>query len=49
MHLSDMVYPDGKTVNHNYSAGLKPDYSKYNLKCSSQNCQSIKAWNLWNK
>ena len=24
IHLSNMIYPDGKTVNHNYLVGVNP-------------------------
>ena len=48
IHLSDIVHPDGKSINHNFLIGIKPAYPSSKLKWSTQKYPSVKAWKLWN-
>jgi len=48
IHLSDIVNPDGKTINNNFLIGCKPNYPSSKLKCPHQLYPSVKAWKLWN-
>ena len=48
IHLSEMIYPDRKTVNHNYLVGVKPTYPISKWKWPNQTYPSIKACKLWN-
>ena len=48
IHLSNIVYPDGKTINHNFLIEIKPTYPSSKLEWSSQKYPSVKAWKLWN-
>ena len=48
IHLSDIVHPDGKSINHNFIIGIKPAYQSSKLKRSTQKYPSVKAWKLWN-
>ena len=48
IHLSDIVNPDGKTINNNFLIGCKPTYPSSKLKWPHQQYPSVKAWKLWN-
>ena len=48
IHLSNIVYPDSKTINHNFLIGIKPTWPSSKLEWSSQKYPSVKAWKLWN-
>ena len=48
LHLSNVVKPDGISVNHNFLIGIKPVYPISKLKWLKQHNPSVKAWKLWN-
>ena len=48
LHLSNVVKPDGISVNHNVLIGIKPVYPISKLKWLKQRNPSVKAWKLWN-
>ena len=48
LHLSNVVKPDGISVNHDLLIGIKPVYPKSILKWPKQHNPSIKAWKWWN-
>ena len=48
VHLSDIVYPDGKSINQNFLIRIKPAYQFSKLKWPNQKYPSVKAWKLWN-
>ena len=48
IHLSDIVYPDDKSINHNFLIGIKPVYPSSNLEWPNQKYPSVNAWKLWN-
>ena len=48
IHLSDIVYPDDKSINHNFLIGIKSAYPSSNLEWPNQKYPSVKAWKLWN-
>ena len=48
IHLSDIVNPDGNTINNKFLIGYKPNYPSFKLNWSHQKYSSIKAWKLWN-
>ena len=48
IHLSDIVNPNGKTINNNYLIGCKPTYPSSKLTWPHQKYPSVKAWKLWN-
>ena len=48
IHLSDIVNPDGKTINNNFLIGCKPTYHSSKLNLPHQKYPFVKAWKLWN-
>ena len=48
IHFSDIVYPDGKTINHNFLIGIKPTDPSSKFELPNQKYPSIKAWKMWN-
>ena len=48
IHLSDIIYPDGKTLNHNFLIGIKATYPLSQLNQPSQKYSFVKAWKMWN-
>ena len=43
IHLSDIVNPDGISVNQNFLIGIKPVYPSSKLKLPNQNYPSVKS------
>ena len=43
IHLSDIVNPDGISVNHNFLIGIKHVYPSSKLKFPNQNYPSVKS------
>ena len=43
IHLSDIIYPDDKTLNHNFLIGIKATYPLSQLNQPSQKYSFVKA------
>ena len=48
IYLSDMIEPDGRTVDMNLFSGKRPEYPKFKFTWPNEPNPSTKAWKTWN-
>ena len=49
LYRSDIINPDGKTVNYTYHSGKRPAYPRSTFKWPRQSNPSKAAWKTWHK